>query len=66
MQGTVKWFDRSYGYITGQDGKEYFVHYTAINVNGYKSLIKDQKVEFDTEVTDRGVKAINVTIKEKN
>jgi len=49
MQGVVKWFDpvRGYGFIVGQDGDDYFVHYTGVDGEGYKMLQKDADVEFE-------------------
>ncbi len=48
-QGTVKWFNgtKGYGFITGEDGKDYFVHFSAIQVDGFKTLDEGQKVSFD-------------------
>lgn len=64
MKGTVKWFDskKGYGFIAGEDGRDVFVHYSSVLVNGYKTLEAGQTVEFDKEETDRGVKAINVMV----
>lgn len=63
-KGTVKWFknDRGYGFITGEDGKDVFVHFTGIASEGYKTLEAGQKVTFDVETTDRGYKAANVKV----
>ena len=49
MSGTVKWFDskKGYGFITAEDGKEIFVHYSGIAKEGYKTLTEGQAVEFD-------------------
>jgi CspA family cold shock protein len=49
--GTVKWFNDSkgFGFITGEDGIDYFVHHTSIQGNGFKSLAEGDKVTFDTE-----------------
>lgn len=62
MSGTVKWFNakKGYGFISGNDGKEYFVHYTAINSDGYRRLNADQKVTFDLENGRNGIQAANV------
>ena len=59
--GTVKWFnaDKGYGFITGSDG-DVFVHFSAIKTNGFKSLEEGQKVSYDVEQDDRGLKAANV------
>ena len=61
-QGTVKWFDNSkgYGFITPEDGKDVFVHHTAITGEGYKSLDEGQKVEFNIEKGPKGDQATNV------
>lgn len=63
-QGTVKWFNdnKGYGFITLQNGSDVFVHYSAINTNGFQSLKEGQKVSFDTEKTDKGVQAKNVSV----
>ena len=49
--GTVKWFnsEKGYGFITAESGEDVFVHYSAIQSDGYKSLKEGQKVSFDTE-----------------
>ena len=53
MEGTVKWFDerKGYGFITGEDGKDVFVHFSAIQEEGFKTLNEGQRVRF--EVTER-------------
>lgn len=61
--GTVKWFNarRGYGFIEmEEEGGEVFVHYTAINMPGFKVLSEGNSVIFDLEHGDRGPKAINV------
>jgi CspA family cold shock protein len=60
--GTVKWFNDSkgFGFISGEDGIDYFVHHTSIQGNGFKSLAEGDKVTFDTEKGEKGPKAINV------
>lgn len=62
MQGKVKFFNaqKGFGFITGDDNKEYFVHYSAIQNDGYKSLEDGQTVSFDVEMESRGPKAVNV------
>jgi CspA family cold shock protein len=62
-QGTVKWFNGSkgYGFITGEDGKDYFVHFSAINMDGYKTLDEGQAVTFDIEEGQKGPQASNVS-----
>lgn len=63
MTGTVKWFNdaKGFGFITGEDGKDVFVHHTSIQGNGFKSLAEGDTVEFETENGPKGLKAINVT-----
>lgn len=60
--GTVKWFnaDKGYGFIAGEDGKDVFVHFSAIKTSGYKTLNEGQKVTYDVEEGDRGPQAVNV------
>nr|WP_179944408.1 cold-shock protein [Kosmotoga pacifica] len=63
VKGTVKWFNNSkgYGFITKEEGGDVFVHYTAINVNGFKTLNEGQQVEFEIEDGPKGPQAVNVT-----
>lgn len=60
--GTVKWFNeaKGYGFITAEDGKDIFVHYSSIQGNGFKSLAEGDKVTFDIESSPKGPKAVNV------
>ena len=60
--GTVKWFnaDKGYGFITGEDGNDVFVHFSAIQGDGFKTLEEGQAVTFDVEESDRGPQAANV------
>ncbi|NLC54968.1 MAG: cold-shock protein [Erysipelothrix sp.] len=66
--GTVKFFNntKGYGFITvdGEEAKEVFVHFSAINSDGYKSLSDGDRVEFELITEDRGEKAINVSLVE--
>ena len=61
--GKVKWFsaEKGYGFITSDEGTDIFVHFSSINVSGFKTLSEGQAVTFDVESDDRGQKAVNVT-----
>lgn len=61
--GTVNWFNGSkgYGFISQEEGPDVFVHYTAINSDGYRNLIEGQKVEFTIEEGPKGLQAADVT-----
>ena len=63
MQGKVKWFnsDKGFGFIEREGGDDVFVHFSAIQMDGYKSLEEGQLVEFDIVKGDRGPQAANVT-----
>ncbi len=60
--GTVKWFnaEKGYGFISREDGPDVFVHYSAINMPGYRSLEEGQNVEFDVGPGRKGEEAENV------
>jgi CspA family cold shock protein len=62
-QGTVKWFNASkgYGFIQRQSGEDVFVHFSAIQAEGYKSLNEGQAVEFEVTRGPKGLQAANVT-----
>ena len=62
MKGTVKWFnaEKGYGFITGEDGKDVFVHFSAIQGEGFKTLDEGQSVEYDLTEGQRGMQASNV------
>jgi len=62
-KGTVKWFDnqKGYGFISDESGKDVFVHYTGLNMEGYKSLEEGQEVEFEIVQGAKGPQATNVT-----
>jgi CspA family cold shock protein len=60
--GTVKWFnaDKGFGFITAENGNDVFVHFSAIQGDGFKTLEEGQAVTFDVEDSDRGPQAVNV------
>jgi CspA family cold shock protein len=62
MKGVVKWFDadKGYGFISSEDNKDIFVHFSAIQSEGYKSLAEGDKVEFEVKDGERGPQAANV------
>jgi cold shock protein len=61
-EGIVKWFSdkKGYGFIERESGKDLFVHYTAITMEGFKTLAQGDRVSFDIEESDRGPEAKNV------
>lgn len=61
-QGTVKWFnaEKGFGFITTDSGKDIFVHFSAIEGDGFKSLDEGQQVSFDITQGDKGDQATNV------
>src|ERR1700736_1853928 len=60
--GTVKWFSpkKGYGFITMEDGQEVFVHYSAIDGNGFRSLEQGERVQFEVSQGPKGLQAANV------
>ncbi len=62
VQGTVKWFNatKGYGFIAREGGEDVFVHYSAIQAEGYRSLNEGQKVEFTLERGPKGLQASSV------
>ena len=62
MQGTVKWFNnqKGYGFISDESGKDVFVHYSGLQMEGFKSLEEGQAVEFDIVQGEKGPQATNV------
>ena len=61
--GTVKWFNnqKGYGFISDAEGNDVFVHYTGLNMEGYKTLEEGQEVEFEVTEGTKGHQAVNVT-----
>ncbi|HJA97171.1 MAG TPA: cold-shock protein [Candidatus Alistipes faecavium] len=66
MTGKVKWFDskKGYGFITAENGKEIFVHFSGIVKEGFKSLNEGQNVTFEIGNGAKGEQAVNVTVVE--
>lgn len=62
--GKVKWFnaDKGYGFITGEDGKDIFVHYSAIQCDGFRTLEEGQSVDYEVVEGERGEQAANVSV----
>jgi CspA family cold shock protein len=63
MRGTVKWFNdaKGYGFIAPESGADVFVHFSSIQMEGFKTLHEGEDVEFEVETRDRGLHARNVT-----
>ena len=63
QKGTVKWFNnqKGYGFICDESGKDVFVHYSGLNMEGYKTLDEGQAVEFEVIEGEKGPQAVNVT-----
>jgi CspA family cold shock protein len=62
--GTVKWFNgaKGYGFIAREEGEDVFVHYSAIQGDGFRNLDEGPRVEFDVEQGRKGLQAINVSV----
>ncbi|HEY58105.1 MAG TPA: cold-shock protein [Anaerolineae bacterium] len=62
--GTVKWFNatKGFGFIGREDGEDVFVHFSAIQMDGYRSLEEGQRVEFSIEQGPKGLQAANVVV----
>ena len=63
MNGTVKWFNnqKGYGFISDEQGNDVFVHYSGLNMDGFKSLEEGATVEFEVVEGAKGPQAVNVT-----
>ncbi len=61
-EGTVKWFsnEKGYGFIAREGGEDVFVHHSAIDMEGYRSLTEGQRVEFEVVEGQKGLQAANV------
>ena len=69
MNGKIKWYKREkgYGFIVGEDGKDYFVHYTALPQDMQDAREEDEmKVTFELKDTDRGPQAVDIVFEEKS
>lgn len=62
-KGTVKWFNnqKGYGFICNEEGKDVFVHYTGLNMEGFKTVREGDEVEFEVIEGEKGPQAVNVT-----
>ena len=63
--GKVKWINdqKGFGFISCDDGNDYFVHHTGIDGDGFKTLAEGAEVEFEVEESDKGLRAVQVTLK---
>jgi cold shock protein len=63
-KGTVKWFNakKGFGFLTDEEGNDVFVHFTALNMEGFKVLEEGQTVEFEVVNGEKGPQAANVTV----
>ena len=66
LQGTVKWFDgrKGYGFIVRDEGADLFVHFSAINAEGFKTLRQGDVVSYEVVAGEKGEQAANVTVTE--
>ena len=63
-KGTVKWFNnaKGYGFITDENGQDVFVHYSGLNMDGFKTLEEGATVEYELNEGSKGPQAVNVTV----
>jgi cold shock protein len=66
MKGKVKWFndEKGFGFIGAEDGKDVFCHYSAVQMQGRKTLKEGDRVEFEIETSEKGPRAANVVVAE--
>lgn len=66
-QGNVKWFNnrKGFGFITDDDGEDVFVHYSSINMDGFRTIAEGARVEFDVITGEKGAQAKNVSVIEQ-
>ena len=64
LQGKVKWFNeqKGFGFISSEDGNDYFLHYSAIVGGDSKSIYEGAEVQFESENSDKGLRAVQVSI----
>ncbi len=64
LKGTVKWFnkEKGFGFITSEEGKDYFVHFSGIVGEGFRNLEENQEVTFEVEEGEKGPIAVKVTV----
>ena len=64
MKGTVKWFNnqKGYGFISDEQGNDVFVHFSGLNMEGFRGLEEGQNVEFEVSEGKKGEQAVNVSV----